>query len=167
MTPDPSRLPVASLDVTYCRVMREVYPPLDTGGARRYGGRFNPPGISALYLAQDPELALREGTRSADWAAFHAFAPRRIVCVRVRLSQVFDLRDERTREACGISMEDVQAQWAALAAPSNTQILGELSAMRGIEGILYPSALDRTRSNLVIFPDNLLPGSRLEIVAND
>lgn len=74
-------LPVDAIDAVYCRASREVFPSLDTSGARQFGGRFNPPGVPALYLAEDPDLALRESTRSADWAAYRPFAPRRLASV--------------------------------------------------------------------------------------
>lgn len=34
--------------------------PLSSEGARRYGGRWNPPGIGILYTSASPELALLE-----------------------------------------------------------------------------------------------------------
>jgi RES domain-containing protein len=34
--------------------------PLSAEGARRYGGRWNPPGIGILYTSASPELALLE-----------------------------------------------------------------------------------------------------------
>jgi RES domain-containing protein len=34
--------------------------PLSADGARRYGGRWNPPGIGILYTSASPELALLE-----------------------------------------------------------------------------------------------------------
>lgn len=34
--------------------------PLSTEGARRYGGRWNPPGVGILYTSASPELALLE-----------------------------------------------------------------------------------------------------------
>ncbi|PSR55876.1 RES domain-containing protein [Adhaeribacter arboris] len=39
---------------------RFINSPLSTEGARRYGGRWNPPGIGILYTSASPELALLE-----------------------------------------------------------------------------------------------------------
>jgi RES domain-containing protein len=147
--------------------MREIHAPLDTAGARLFGGRFNPPGVPALYLASDPELALRESTRSTDWAQFTPFAPRRVVCVRVRLAAVIDLSDPQTFEASGLNGDDLTASWADKSGPTASQLLGESALLQGVEGILYPSALDPIRANLMIFPDNLLGGSVLEIVDSE
>lgn len=44
------------------RVVRQKYAnrPLDTGGTRLNGGRWNPPGTGILYTAEHPALALVE-----------------------------------------------------------------------------------------------------------
>lgn len=39
---------------------RFIGTPLSTEGARRYGGRWNPPGTGILYTSASPELALLE-----------------------------------------------------------------------------------------------------------
>lgn len=42
------------------RVVRRPYAGLSGEGARRYGGRFNPPGIPAVYTSQSIALAVLE-----------------------------------------------------------------------------------------------------------
>lgn len=42
------------------RVVRREYADLTGWGARRYGGRFNPPGIPAVYTSQSIALAVLE-----------------------------------------------------------------------------------------------------------
>ena len=42
------------------RVVRRKYADLKGYGARLYGGRFNPPGIPAVYSSQSIALALLE-----------------------------------------------------------------------------------------------------------
>jgi hypothetical protein len=46
--------------VTTYRVVRRPYAGLNGEGARRYGGRFNPPGVPAVYTSQSIALALLE-----------------------------------------------------------------------------------------------------------
>jgi RES domain-containing protein len=46
--------------VTSYRVVRRPYAGLTGEGARRYGGRFNPPGIPAIYTSQSIALAVLE-----------------------------------------------------------------------------------------------------------
>jgi RES domain-containing protein len=46
--------------VTSYRVARRPYATLTGEGARRYGGRFNPPGIPVVYTSQSIALAVLE-----------------------------------------------------------------------------------------------------------
>jgi RES domain-containing protein len=46
--------------VTSYRVVRRHYAGLTGEGARLYGGRFNPPGIPAVYTSQSIALAVLE-----------------------------------------------------------------------------------------------------------
>ena len=46
--------------MTTYRVVRRQYANLSGDGARQYGGRFNPPGIPAIYTSQSIALALLE-----------------------------------------------------------------------------------------------------------
>jgi RES domain-containing protein len=59
-----SSLPLLTTDRTVLvyRLVKERFidSPLSTEGARRYGGRWNPPGIGILYTSASPELALLE-----------------------------------------------------------------------------------------------------------
>ncbi len=59
-----SELPLIQPDgrVLVYRLVKERFldTPLSTEGARRYGGRWNPPGVGILYTSASPELALLE-----------------------------------------------------------------------------------------------------------
>ncbi len=46
--------------MTTYRVVRHPFADLTGEGARRYGGRFNPPGIPAVYTSQSIALAVLE-----------------------------------------------------------------------------------------------------------
>ena len=141
---------------------------LSANGARMFGGRFNPPGIPALYLAQDADLAMRESTRSADLARLALFAPRTIVCVRLLLQFVVLLDDAATAAALGLRASDLSAPWPSPTDEATVcQLLGERLFSAGVEGIRYPSAIDPSRANYTIFRDNLRPGSRLDVVQDD
>lgn len=165
--PSAAGLPTCPHASICCRVTRDIYPPLDTTGARLFGGRFNPVGIPALYLASDPDLALRESTHSASWARFTPFAPRRIVCVRVLLSSVVDLLDPNVLRAARLGRAVFEDSWADKPEPTPGQLFGEATLLLGIEAIRYPSALDPARHNIVVFPDNLREGSLLEVCETD
>jgi RES domain-containing protein len=53
---------VTEQQVLAYRLVKERFSgsPLSTEGARRYGGRWNPPGVGILYTSASPELALLE-----------------------------------------------------------------------------------------------------------
>ncbi len=147
--------------------MREVYLPLDATGARLFGGCFNPMGLPALYLSQDPDLALMESTGALGWTGHETFAPRRIVSVRLLLRVVIDLVDGVTLEAVGLEEQDLVGPWATLGAPCRTQLFGERAAAEGAEALKYPSALDRARHSIVVFPENLHLGSSIDVTGDD
>ena len=46
--------------MTCYRVVRRKYADLTGEGARLYGGRYNPPGIPAIYSSENIALALLE-----------------------------------------------------------------------------------------------------------
>jgi RES domain-containing protein len=132
------------------------------------GGRFNLPGIPTLYLAQDADLATRESTQSAALAQLKLFAPRTIVCVRLRLKILVPLDDPTAAMAVGMQEADLCAPWPASAdEPTACQLLGQRLFLAGVEGIRYRSAIDGSRMNYAIFRDNLQPGSLLEVVQSD
>jgi RES domain-containing protein len=158
---------VEALDGLFCRAVRDAYSPLDASGALLFGGRFNPRGTAAIYLAKDPDLAMRESTRSCDWAGFRAFAPRQVVCVRVKLSRAVDLTVADNARTLELSAHDFSAQWTDLGDDCPTQALGHIAAADGIEGLLFPSRADPGRPNLVVFRDNMRAGSRLEVIDSD
>lgn len=160
-------VPAVVVDRVFARCARDVFPPLATEGARRLGGRFNPPGMPALYLAPSPTLALAESTRANELAGFVPFAPRRLVCVHVRLSAVIDLTKPAVVEALGVVPEELTGDWLLAEELTPTQELGDKAFRERAEGILFPSRLDEQKANLVVFPDNLHADSRLEIVAED
>lgn len=107
------------------------------------GGRFNPPGLPALYLADSEPTAWAEWYRwLAEWTRSPAeHLPRDLYRVTVRLTAVADLRTlaARERAAAPGRMRPTSAQWPPF------QQVGARLASGGAQGILYASAA-RTRS---------------------
>ena len=62
--------------------------PLSGEGAARYGGRFNPVGIPALYCSLSPLTALREANQVGD------LQPTTLVAYRAAIERVFDGCDD-------------------------------------------------------------------------
>jgi len=72
------------------RVVRRKYADLRGDGARLYGGRFNPPGVPAVYTSQSIALALLEVLVHIDKSE----VPRDYVVMAIQLEgrQVYRLR---------------------------------------------------------------------------
>ncbi|MBB4196260.1 hypothetical protein CCR94_05405 [Rhodoblastus sphagnicola] len=89
------------------RALNPVYAgqPLSGEGAARFGGRFNPKNVPALYCSLSPVTALREANQVG------ALQPTTLVCYDAEIETIFDGRD-----AEALAREGMDA--AALAAPS-------------------------------------------------
>ncbi|WP_299695105.1 RES family NAD+ phosphorylase [uncultured Tateyamaria sp.] len=79
------------------RALNPVYArdPLSGAGAARYGGRFNPVGLPALYTALTPATALREANQVGD------LQPTVLVAYRADIAPLFDTRDTAALSAYG------------------------------------------------------------------
>ena len=75
--------------------------PLSGEGAARFGGRFNPRGLPALYTALSVATAIREANQVGD------LQPTTLVAYRARLSNLFDGRDEAALAARGMTAKQL------------------------------------------------------------
>jgi hypothetical protein len=156
--------------------------PLFCAAAGPAGSRFIAPnGPAAFYVALEADTAYEEFNadffrvartrpgRALTRAGGHRPDPSVTFGVHLRLSRLLSLafpfaRWRPTRVALGISTlsdAEITQPWAGIPnAP--TQVLGaEVYNDDFFEGILYPSARKAGHSCVVVFPDRLLPGSRI------
>lgn len=138
-------------------------------GSKRNGGRWNPAGISMVYLSLTPETAM------AETFAHHRYygipvedaMPRTFVAVDVNLQSVLDLRDGKLRQRLRVSEERILAvDWRKeLRAGSQplTQRIGLVAREICLEGLIVPSAVDADGHNLLVFPDKLQAGSDISV----
>ncbi len=107
-------------------------------GARRAGGRWNPPdSFPVLYTGLDVATVDREFARSLRRAGLpREHAPtRRLASIKVRLSRVLDLSDTSVLAILGLSASQVVGEDVLLC-----QRLGAAAHHLGYEAILAPSA---------------------------
>ena len=117
------------------------------------GGRFNPIGVDALYLALSAEGALLEMANGF----IRRFNPLTLCSYSVDLTDIFDLRTETVRLAMGVRLEDMAAPWDYIrlggSAPPPWGVARRL-VEAGASGILTPSFAKGARpdmANLVLW----------------
>ena len=126
--------------------------PLSGEGAARFGGRFNPKGMHALYTSLKPETALREANQVG------AFQPITLVAYRAEIADVFDATDPSALNELGIlpaTLADPSWRDTMLAGgiPATQQLAMDLKA-QGHAGILVPSFAPHAQAddrNLVLW----------------
>jgi RES domain-containing protein len=136
---------------TLWRGVREGRGPLSTRGARLQGGRWNPPGLDALYASLDivtvrAELARGAARRRMEETAIY---PIRLVELAVE-ARAMDLTSGDRLETLGVG-----APFSILTPTDETRRIGRIAAGLGIEALLVPSVVTRGK-NAVLFPSNLV-----------
>jgi RES domain-containing protein len=128
--------------------VRHQFTPFSGEGARLYGGRWNPPGVPALYLATDHASAVAEFYQGL--AKPGTLAPYQIDARRIA-----DLTDGKGWPADAAIEHSLSVDWKAMAAggkaePPTWLIVADLLAA-GAEGALVPSVQNRGGTNLVLW----------------
>lgn len=144
--------PAALLSVVAYRNQAKGFDPRSGDGARRLGGRFNPPhSFPVLYLCLTRPCVVAELTRQAERQGLNvdALLPRELFEFSADLDKVLDLTDKATRDALGIAPPDLIREDHRF-----TQEIGEAAHEHGFQAIRYPSAtgIDHV---LAIFPEKL------------
>lgn len=152
---DPSKLNGIEFSVLDTAGLRSQAPGFDARsgeGARRFGGRFNPPrSFPVIYLcltracvsAELRMQAARQGVQVDD------LLPRDLWSIATALDKVLDLTDALVVASLGVDPVD-------LVRPDHvfTQEIGEAAHERGLQGIMSPSATGVDQI-LAILPENL------------
>lgn len=131
-------------------------------GARRLGGRWNPPdSFATLYTATDIPTVDAEFDRQLALARLRpeSVRPRDLATIRVELHRVLDLRDPSVRTALGISVDELLSD-----DPEITRAIGEAAQHLGYEAVVSPSAAMDSGVVLAIFLTNRSPESLIEVL---
>lgn len=128
------------------------FDPRSGDGARRFGGRFNPPhSFPVLYLCVTRPCVVAELTRQADrqGLSVEALLPRELYEMSADLDKVLDLTDTETLDALGVSSLDLVRDDHQL-----TREIGEAAHEHAFQAIRSPSATG-VDNVLAIFPEHL------------
>ena len=114
------------------------FKPLSGEAAAVHGGRFNPKGMPALYMASTSVGAIRESSHGFA----HKFDPLVLCSYDVDCDDIVDLRNTKDRATAGVQDADLACAWMFLASggvePPSWKLARDLSAA-GTSGILVPS----------------------------
>ncbi|MGO9768730.1 MAG: RES family NAD+ phosphorylase [Roseiarcus sp.] len=127
---------------------RWSFRPLSGDGAAVHGGRFNPKGTPALYLALDPMTAIKEASQGFA----RKFEPCVLCTYEIDCQDIVELRTEELRKAADVAEADMACAWFAEAAarrnPPSWRLAERLIA-EGAVGLLAPSyARSATRDDI-------------------
>ena len=142
----------AALSTVGYRNQAKGFDPRSGDGARRLGGRFNPPhSFPVLYLCLTRPCVAAELTRQAECQSLSVadLLPRELFEVSVEFDKVLDLTDAETLDALGIAPLDLVRENHRF-----TQDIGEAAHENGFQAIRSPSATSVDHV-LAVFPENL------------
>lgn len=131
-------LPGVSYEGAGYRQQAPEFDPLSGEGARRKGGRFNPPdSFSVLYLCSTRACAVAEFYRAGNRLAIgpEGLLPRHLFRYEIQLDQVLDLTRTENLEQLGVSPSDLVGEDLSV-----TRSIGEGAHSLGIQAIRSPSA---------------------------
>jgi RES domain-containing protein len=115
-------------------------------GAAIAGGRFNPKGVPALYLAATLDTMLVEITHGFA----HRMEPLTVVNYDVDVADVVDLRTDADRRAANVELADMSCAWrldlASGREPASWRLANRLRPTTA--GILVPSFANGAREDM-------------------
>jgi RES domain-containing protein len=152
------------------RALNPIYArePLSGEGARRYGGRFNPKGIPALYCSLSIMTVVREANQVG------TLQPTTLVAYEAEFENIFDATDEAALREEGMDAPAVAAStWRdemKVKGEARTQILARSLIARGYSALLVRSfapGASRRDLNLVLWRWGDAPSARLTLIDDE
>ena len=117
---------------------RWSFKPTSGEGAAIRGARFNPKGVSTLYLGLSIMTAIKEISQGFS----HRLDPTVLCSYDVDCDDILDLSTGQGRAAASVSADDMECAWATALAigerPDSWSIYDQL-IVRGAAGIIVPS----------------------------
>jgi RES domain-containing protein len=129
-----------------------AHDPLNGAGAAQRGGRFNPPGVQALYMSEE------FSTSVAEYEQDLGIRPGTLCAYDVESERIVDLADARTLHELGVDAGALRAPWKHVAFVEKreppTWSLAKRLLKENIDGIRVPS-VQAAGSNLVLWRWNI------------
>jgi RES domain-containing protein len=139
-----------------------AHDPLSGAGAARFGGRFNPKGIPALYVSESIDTAFAEYQQDL------LVRPGTFCAYQLDVFGIVDLCNPQIRNTLNIDQSTLLSAWKEiLLVHKQTPPTWELSAQlldRGFAGVRVPSAQMKPGVNIVLWRWNDVPSSRVEVL---
>ncbi|WP_265519084.1 RES family NAD+ phosphorylase [Nitratireductor luteus] len=142
--------------------------PMSGRGAERYGGRFNPKGVPALYTSTSVLTALREANQVGD------LQPTMLVCYRAEIEMVFDAADTAALAAAGVDEASLaDPTWRdqmRKTSEARTQRFARNLIAEGYNGLLvrsFAKGAGPGDMNLVLWKWSKSVPSRLELIDDE
>ena len=139
-------------------------------GARRRGGRWNPPGLAAVYGSLTDTAALEECKANDRYYGAETKGPRLLVAIEAELTGLVDLTSGVVRRSLRVTLQELAHEdWRKLLnaeKESASQALGRAAAACGASGLLVRSAALPGAATLVAFP-MARPHDRLRVVGEE
>ena len=136
--------------------------PTSGAGAAIHGGRANRPGTQALYLALEPETAIREYKQLSP-----LMPPGTLVSYTVRVAPVVDFRAGYDGARWSELWEEFHCDWRELWLNQRVEppswVLADEAIAAGAKGILFVSKVAPSGLNLVIYNDMLTSDDALQV----
>ncbi len=139
--------------------------PLSGAGAAKQGGRFNRPGVQALYLSDSPKTALAEYQQLGP-----LLPPCTLVSYHIAINKVVDFSGGFDASCWTPLWADWDCQWRQLATVDRIEppswLLGDDVRRLGFTALLFPSVVC-SGTNLALFTESIEPNDVLEVYDPD
>lgn len=117
---------------------RLSFAPASGTGAAKHGGRFNRPGMPALYTSDSYQLAITEAQQGLPFK----IQPLTIVSYDIDHTTILDLTSTRARRAAEVKLDELASPWEAIldrgCEPPSWTLADQLIS-HGVGGIKVPS----------------------------